>query len=181
VNRLKGARVYQAGPIERAKDFGHGWRNDITPILSEMGIVVLNPLRKPLLSWEESEECMQLRKHWRETGQYEKINSLSRIRNTDLRMVDISDFVIAYLDMEARPAGTFEEIYLANKQKKPVIIVAEGGYSQVPDWVYWALPFEFIHENFDGAIQYLRNINSGLRDHKRFVHFDYSMLTCDGN
>lgn len=39
------------------------------------------------------------------------------IRSVDLRLVDISDFMIVNLDLETHPCGTLEEIFWANRQK----------------------------------------------------------------
>ena len=35
-NRLKGLRVYLAGPIDHAKDDGVGWRDDLKPFLKRL-------------------------------------------------------------------------------------------------------------------------------------------------
>ena len=46
MNRLCGTRTYLAGAMDRVKDGGIGWRNDITPFLEDMGVVVLDPCKK---------------------------------------------------------------------------------------------------------------------------------------
>ena len=48
MNRLKGMRTYLAGAMDRVPDGGVGWRQTITPKLTEMGVVVLNPCDKPV-------------------------------------------------------------------------------------------------------------------------------------
>ena len=54
---------------------------------------------------------------------YEELSGLMKtIRSVDLRLVDISDFLIVSLDLNTHPCGTYEEIFLANRQKKPIII-----------------------------------------------------------
>jgi len=37
LNRLKNTTCYLCGPMDRVDDGGVGWREDITPILKEMG------------------------------------------------------------------------------------------------------------------------------------------------
>ena len=45
-NRLVAQRVYLAGPIDYAVDDGKGWREDITPVLESMNIMVMDPTNK---------------------------------------------------------------------------------------------------------------------------------------
>ena len=47
MNRLKNQRVYLAGAMDRVADRGRGWREDITPFLDSLDIVVFNPITKP--------------------------------------------------------------------------------------------------------------------------------------
>ena len=47
MNRLKNQRVYLAGAMDRVADRGATWRDNITPFLQKMGIVVFNPITKP--------------------------------------------------------------------------------------------------------------------------------------
>ena len=46
-NRLKTQRVYLAGAMDRVVDRGTGWRDDITPFLEKLDIIVFNPISKP--------------------------------------------------------------------------------------------------------------------------------------
>ena len=47
MNRLKNQRVYLAGAIDRVYDKGRGWREEISPFLESLGVVVFNPIIKP--------------------------------------------------------------------------------------------------------------------------------------
>ena len=60
---------------------------------------------------------------------------MKEIRNVDLRMVDISDFIIANIDLDVHACGTYEEIVTANRQKKPIIVRMKQGKSHAPDWL----------------------------------------------
>ena len=42
-NRLKGLRVYLAGPIDHAQDDGVGWRDMMKPFLRNKGMLTLDP------------------------------------------------------------------------------------------------------------------------------------------
>ena len=41
---LYGCRTYLIGAMDRVEDFGAGWREWITPLLHELGVVVFNPV-----------------------------------------------------------------------------------------------------------------------------------------
>ena len=47
IHRLKNQRVYLAGAMDRVPDPGTTWRDNITPFLNNLGLVVFNPISKP--------------------------------------------------------------------------------------------------------------------------------------
>jgi nucleoside 2-deoxyribosyltransferase len=170
---LKNHSVYLCGPIETCKDFGHGWRDRLTPILNQMGIEVLDPLRCIAHEYNDS-TYLKDRKVWKENGEYDKIAALKRIRSIDLRMVDKADFLICYLDTNEKMVGTLEEIFTANRSKKPCLVYAVNGMKSLNDWFYWTLPQEHFFEDETTLIDYVRDIDSGNKSHKRFVLFNKS-------
>ena len=50
MNRIKNQRCYLAGAMDRVVDRGKGWRQEITPFLESLGIVVFNPYTLLLLA-----------------------------------------------------------------------------------------------------------------------------------
>ena len=54
INKLNGTRTYLVGGMEMCKDNGVGWRDMITPKLQQLGVVVLNPCKKPVDGHVES-------------------------------------------------------------------------------------------------------------------------------
>ena len=100
------------------------------------------------------------------------------IRSIDLRMIDISDFDIVRLDMEIPACGSIEEITLANKQKKPVLIWCPQGKKKLYRWIYGMLPIEHIFGDLDCLFNYLNYINSAetIDDLGRWRFFDYEKL-----
>lgn len=174
MNRLKNQRCYLAGAMDRVADRGLGWRAFITPILNNFGVQVFNPLNKPTNIGVEDELVVIKKKKLKEEKKYNELSMLMKeIRAVDLRMVDISDFLIVNLDLNTHPCGTLEEIFWANRQKKPILVHMEQGKSQAPDWLFGTIPHEFIFDNWDNMIKYLDDINtSGLNDHyKRWCFF----------
>jgi nucleoside 2-deoxyribosyltransferase len=161
VNRLKGQRVYLAGAMDRVPDKGSSWRNKITPFLEELNIVVFDPLKKPGTVGLENEETHLLKKQLKSTGQYDQLAEIMKtIRSVDLRLIDISDFLIVHLDIDTHPCGTLEEIFLANRQKKPIIIHIEQGKQNCPDWLFGAIPHDLFFDEWSQVIEYLYTINS---------------------
>lgn len=161
MNRLKNQRAYLAGAIDRVPDRGAGWRADITPVLQSMGVVVFNPLNKPTEIGVEDDETHALKARLKREGQYDELSSLMKvIRTTDLRLVDISDFLIVNLDINTHPCGTLEEIFWANRQKKPIVVHVEQGKENAPDWLFGTIPHDMIFSRWDQVLDYLKYVDS---------------------
>jgi hypothetical protein len=117
MNRLKNQRAYLAGAMDRVADRGATWRDNITPFLSDLGIV--------------------------------------------------------NLDLNVHPCGTLEEIFLANRQKKPIIIHMVQGKDQTPDWLFGTIPHQMIFSSWDDIKEYLSHINSSenIDTYRRWYFF----------
>ena len=174
MNRLKNQRVYLAGAMDRVKDRGSTWRDNITPFLESLGIVVFNPLNKPSNIGMEDTEVHLVKKKLKERKNYDELSSMMKtIRGVDLRLVDISDFLIVNLDIDTHPCGTLEEIFWANRQKKPIIIHMEQGKNNTPDWLFGTIPHQMIFSTWDEVKEYLLHINSAenIETYKRWYFF----------
>lgn len=175
MNKLRNMRCYLAGAMDRCKDGGIGWRNDITPILQSYNIVVLNPCKKPIsLIAEDSDLRETINKSKRE-GDYDFVADTMRvIRHQDLRMVDVSDFMVLYIDIDTHMCGSYEELATAVRQKKPVLCVIEQGKAHSPNWLMGTVPHRHIFSNWDELISYLQGVDDGsdTDDMKRWVFFN---------
>jgi nucleoside 2-deoxyribosyltransferase len=161
MNRLKNQRVYLAGAMDRVADRGNGWRDSITPFLEDLGTIVFNPIKKPSAIGIEDTETHNLKKELKKEEKYNELSQLMKvIRSVDLRLVDISDFLIVNLDLDIHPCGTYEEIFWANRQKKPIIIHMVQGKENAPDWLFGTIPHEMIFSSWDDIKSYLDKINS---------------------
>lgn len=183
MKNLKGARAYLVGPMDRVKDNGVGWRRSLAPWLREQGIVVLDPTDKPILNLDTpgvAREENSYKKKLRDANEWAALGEfMSKIRNVDLRLIDISDFIIAKLDMDAKMCGTWEEIITANREKKPVLIVIEGGIAAAPDWLIGMLKTHL--DYFHGSIKDLKIKIAGYNDgsipmDKRWTLLDRAQL-----
>jgi len=160
MNNLNKTKTYLAGAMDRVADGGFGWRDKLTPLLENMGIQVLNPCRQPIRNVTENEDTRARINYYKETGQYEKIKKeYSKIRNADLRCIDISDFIICHVDISVHMCGSYEEIVTANRQKKPILIWCEQGKNQAPNWLFLMLPHEHIFSNMNQLVEHLSSIH----------------------
>lgn len=160
--RIKKQRCYLAGAMDRVSDRGATWRDEITPMLENMGISVLNPLKKPSTAGIENEDTARFKLKLKKTKDYDNLTSLMKeIRAVDLRLVDISDFLIVNLDLDVHPCGTYEEIFWANRQKKPIIIRMVQGKTNAPDWLFGTIPHQMMFSNWTEIMDYLIYINTG--------------------
>ena len=174
MNRLENQRVYLAGAMDRVPDRGNGWRDNITPFLEDLGIIVFNPIKKPTSIGREDEEIQLLKKTYKNIQDYDNLSQLMKtIRSVDLRLVDISDFLIVNLDLETHPCGTLEEIFWANRQKKPIIIHMVQGKENAPDWLFGTIPHQMIFSSWNDIKKYLSYIhnNEHIESFKRWYFF----------
>ena len=174
-DRLKNQRVYLAGAMDRVADRGNGWRDSITPFLESLGVVVFNPIKKPSAVGVEDEATHLLKKKFKLEQNYDELTQLMKhIRSVDLRLVDISDFLIVNLDLDIHPCGTYEEIFWANRQKKPIIIHMVQGKQNAPDWLFGTIPHNMIFSSWNEIKQYLEFVNSSetIDSYKRWYFFD---------
>ncbi len=159
MNRLKNTRCYLVGCMDRAKDGGVGWRQYIQKELSDLDIHWLDPTNKPIDIGLEDEESRKRRHAAKRLGDWDTVvREMRIIRRVDLRMVDIADFVIVHIDLDVHAAGTYEELFLANREKKPILVCIAQGREHCPDWLYGTLPKQLIFDNWDELIKYARHV-----------------------
>jgi nucleoside 2-deoxyribosyltransferase len=182
MNKLCGTRTYLAGAMDRVDDGGVGWRNDIDPFLEEMGVVVLDPCKKEEFMSHaiESVEDRKRRHNNKIAGNYDLIAAeMKEIRNTDLNAVDVVDFLIVNIDTQVHACGTYEEIFWANRMKKPVLVHCEQGKRGLPDWLFGMMPHQLMFSDWMALKSYLVDVNSGkdVRTFKRWTLFDLGKKT----
>lgn len=175
VNKLFGSRCYLIGAMDRVPDGGTGWRNRITPFLEEFGVDIFNPCEKRLSDVHaiENDNNTQIRKEWKLNGQYHMFDTVKKIRTTDLAMVDRSDFIICNLDVSIHACGTYEELFWANRCKKPILVHCEQGKENCPDWLFLTLPHQHIFSSWDKLLYHLVCVSIDGQDLTgRWIIFD---------
>lgn len=145
---------------------GRGWRNEIKPQLAELGIVVFDPYTKPFVDDVSEDESVRAQlKVWMETGEYDKVAERMRpIRNFDLRLCDLSDFIIAHINPKVASWGSAEELVTSCRMKKPTFISIEGGKTKTPLWMMGMFPHKYFYNSIDEIVEVLRRIDSGQKE-----------------
>ncbi len=170
-------RCYLSGAIDRCPNEGETWRRNIRAALEGLGIVWLDPTRKPINIGIEDKESRKLRHKNKADGNFQYVvDEMKPIRQVDLRMTDICDLLIVNIDLEVHACGTYEELFLANRQRKPIIIHVEQSKTQTPDWLLATIPHEMIFSTWNEVVGYLRNINSEtvIETFDRWRFFDFT-------
>src|SRR6185436_16559645 len=137
---LRGARVYLSGPMDfvasRADEKKLGWRNRVGDFLRSFGAIVFDPWFKPTVRGLheyglEDLKTVDARDTWSfdpgQQGDEARAACAEKFWETlhiDLRMVDTSDFTIAYVPTNIYSVGTVHELVLARQQLKPVLFVS---------------------------------------------------------
>jgi nucleoside 2-deoxyribosyltransferase len=86
---------------------------------------------------------------------------MRKIRVEDLSLVDRADFLIAFVSAKTASWGTAEEVFWANRMKKPIYLVVSEGKQACPFWIFGTLPADQIHGNIQDVIADIRQIDSG--------------------
>ncbi len=177
--RLCGLRAYLAGNIDLCPNGGVEWRRSLIPWLTLRDVTVFDPTNKPVGLISEDQENIGYRQQLKKEKEYDELSRVMReISNIDLRMVDICDFLIAYINLNIYACGTIHEIALANSQKKPVLVVCKQGKSNVPDWLYGRLNHDEFFDDFHSLKDYLNQVDCdpAFEPNKRWLFFSKQHL-----
>ena len=177
MNKLNGLRCYLAGPIDHADDDGVGWRARVGLWLQQKGVHVMDPCNKPTSdsTYREIDEEKVKMMELKENRDFDSLTTyMKEIVHVDLRMLDRSDFVIVYIDMNAKPFGTIWELQNALSQKKPTLVFVEGGKSKISNWAYGIMDHNYIFDSLRDLLIYLHGIDNGDTDADltRWVFFE---------
>lgn len=140
---------------------GNDWRIDTTKDLNKIGITVFNPYFKPFINEIKEDEAARAElKVWMEKGDFHRVHKrMKQVRADDLRLCDISDFFVAYIDPKLASWGSAEEIYTANRMKKPLFIVINGGKRKAPLWLMGMIPDHYFYDSLEDALEMIYRID----------------------
>lgn len=188
MNRLKYNIVYGSGQMDHCRESGKGWRKEIGSWLNkELNCMFIDPYEKPVLHRDysviEDDKAFQARKEAIQAGNYKEARKLTKeMVSFDMRAVDKSDFLICYLNFNFRMCGTWDEVYRAADQRKPVLFMCEQGVSEMPPWLFGRFPTELFFESWNDLKSYLWTIDKAENFDtidtlgNRWKFFDYDTL-----
>jgi nucleoside 2-deoxyribosyltransferase len=159
---LHRTKCYLAGNIENSHA-PHSWRDQVKNELRETGILFFDPLKKPFLdSVNEDKEHMVRLAKLREEDRFDELAKVMRkIRVEDLSLVDRADFLIACISAKTASWGTAEEVFWANRMKKPIYLVVTEGRRACPFWIFGTLPSDQIYGKIEDVIGEIRQLDAG--------------------
>lgn len=185
INRLLYTVGYLCGPMDKNREDGKLWREDMDEWLESRGVIVLNPYDKPLLK-EEAENLglehddafEQIKNSLAEKAYHTTKRLFKPVRHIDLRCVDKADFIVCYLDLDKNPCGTYEELFWANRAKKPIIICCPQGKQAIPPWMFGTTDHEMMFSDMDEVKEYLDYIDSAkdIERYGRWIFFDFAPI-----
>ena len=166
MKNLEGAKIYISGPIDRVDDDGIGWRKEIKRKCKKAGlpVVFLDPTDKPKgLGSEIGEEKIRIHKLMQD-GKWEQAQSQAKyVRHMDLRMVDVCHLCIVYIDITSHCCGTYDELFTAEKQSKPIFAIMAPGQSkwELPSWLVSIFNEDEVFENVELCVEHLKLLHEG--------------------
>lgn len=172
---LEGTLCYLAGPIDFAEDLGVSFRRYVIAGSKErkLGIRFLDPTNKLVGLQADVGEEQDTIQAYKKRKSWNKLSTLmSKIVRTDLRQVDVSDFVIVMVDTSVHMCGSYHELILADLQKKPVLAVIKGGKQNSPSWLFGIIDHKLMFDDLDECLNYLEDVNKGaIETDDRWVIF----------
>ena len=140
----------------------HDWRQNVTDKLTIIGIKVLSPTKKTFaIQTHETDDDRENMNEWREYGDLQRVHDyMVPVIEKDLRLVDISDFLIVNMEVTKPTFGTMHELVVANQQKKPIFFAC-GDRKMSPHWITGLIKPRYIYNNLDEVVDTLYKINKG--------------------
>lgn len=151
------------GPMQYSAEEGQKVRNFISEQLSKIGVTVFNHYENPFLSdHQEDIDSIHEVNEYIKNGEFEKVEEKRFIRSYDLALIDRSDFIIFMYHKNIPMFGSFEEFFLANRQKKPIFVVCGDGKRNASAWLYWTIPHKYCYDSLETCLDMINKINDGV-------------------
>lgn len=161
MNNLTGHTCYLIGAIDDAKDYGVNWRKDFSKFLNKIKVGVFDPTAKPSGFVNETKDSVEFLNKLKEEGDYGTLSKvMKKIVSIDLHYLDLSNFVVAYLDLDVRLTGSITEITYAALEKKPIIIICPQGKAKLPNWLYGMCDHRLFFDDIESSKQYINKVNN---------------------
>lgn len=161
---LNKTKCYLIGHMEFQN--GRGWRQDLKETLAHTNITFFDPYNKPFINdVEENEKARAILKPQMAAREFEIVaDRMKKVRATDLRLCDVSDFIVGSINPSIASWGTAEEIYWSNRMKKPIFLHVEGGKEKTPLWLMGTLPHRYFYDTMEDMIEMINKIDRGEKE-----------------
>ena len=158
---LQGTSCTVIGAMQHSAD-GRSVRKNMTDQLGKRGIIVYDHYKKPFVeAVEEHEDRREYMNSLLEKEDYDAITGLKNIRTFDLKLIDISDFIVFVFDPKVLTCGSWEEVFWANRLKKPIFFINVAGKKTTPFWVFWTIPHKYIYSSVEDFYKVIDDLDSG--------------------
>ena len=89
-------------------------------------------------------------------------------------MCDMADMLIVNIDLTIPTCGTWEELFTANRAKKPILVRVVQGKAHAPGWLFGTIPHQHIFSTWQEICDYVREVDSGdyIPTYNRWLFFD---------
>jgi hypothetical protein len=163
---LDGVTAFLSGPIDRVQDDGVGWRKEIKKLCkrAKLPIEFLDPTDKPIgLGSEIGEEKLRIQKLMREKKWDQAKEQAKIFRHYDLRMVDRCHLYIGYIDVNVHMCGSYDELFTAERQEKPLLGIMAPGQSKwdIPSWLVAIFKEEEVFDSVEDCVEHLKLLHEG--------------------
>jgi len=117
---------------------------------------IIDPVeRQPKGEYEELDRL-------REANKWDEFEALTKkIVGHDLRYVDLCDILISHLFYGVQTCGTWDEIFMACLQRKPVFTVMENWCEKCPGWLIGRIGHEMMHDSIEEVVESLKCLQRG--------------------
>lgn len=164
---LRNKVAYLAGPIHAASDDGVGWRDMMTPILTDKyGVTVDDPCKKTVNGVGEIKDDKKMLIDCVKTGNFAEVKKrFYPIVRKDLRSIDKADFLIVVYDPTIHMFGTIHEMVVAHTQRKPILLwFDKNNIEKFNPWCLTLVKENMIFTDWEVMLQYLDKIDAGEFD-----------------
>lgn len=159
-NILKGTTCTVIGAMQYSD--GRGIRERLKEEFGKHGIIMYDHYNKPFVEAVREDETYRANfKKWIEEEDYDKLAGEKNIRTFDLKLIDISDFIVFVFDPNVLTCGSWEEFFWANRMKKPIFFVNTAGKKKTPTWVFWTIPHKYIYSSVEEMLKKIEDIDTG--------------------
>lgn len=164
MGKLDEATGYLSGPMEFVSDHGVEWRRKFIKLSNQAGLDIhyIDPTNKPGGEEMQIGENKDLQVRLQSEGRFEELRQyVGDYRHYDLRFVDLCDFIVVVVDPSIPQWGTANEVYFAERQKKPRFCIIEGGEYKLPRWLFDVFSADEIFQSPEAVIEHLVKLDRG--------------------